>query len=146
MQGKNSYRVHDLLLDFARAKLKNPEETRTLNGIQCMFLETLRDHCVNGEWAKFQSKISNKEYYFKYLPYHLCSSEQYGQLLQLFFNFHWLEQKVKNTNLPSLLSDFRFITTKSRDIELLKSSLMLSADVIENNPDSISPQLLGKRN
>ena len=143
MQGKNSYRVHDLLLDFARAKLNDPEEKRTLNGIQCMFLETLRDHCENGEWAKFQG---NKEYFFKYLPYHLYSSGQYSQLLQLFFNFHWLEQKVKYTNLPSLLSDFRFLTTTSHDIELLKSSLMLSADVIENNPDSISSQLLGKRN
>ena len=134
-QGKKSYRVHDLLLDFARGKLRS-----TLTDVQCKFIEALNKKCVNGEWAKFQG---NKDYYYKYLPYHLYSSEQYGVLLNLFFDFHWLEQKVKETNLPSLISDFRFLGTDSYEIKLLKSSLMLSADVIEGAPDSIGPQLLG---
>ncbi len=135
-----SYRVHDLLLDFAQAKLR---ATGTLTDVQRLFLKTLRGKCVNGEWAKFQG---NKDYYFKYLPYHLYSSEQHSELLQLFFDFHWLEQKVKHTNLPSLLSDFRFQATASHEVKLLKSSLMLSADVIEKTPDSIGLQLLGNKN
>ncbi|XP_028408749.1 apoptotic protease-activating factor 1-like isoform X2 [Dendronephthya gigantea] len=136
LHGKNSYRVHDLLLDFARGKLRD-----TITDVQCMFIEALNRKCVNGEWAKFQG---NKDYYYQYLPYHLHSSEQYGVLLNLFFDFHWLEQKVKETNLPSLISDFRFLGTDSYEIKLLKSSLMLSADVIEKAPDSIGPQLLGR--
>ena len=79
----------------------------------------------------------------RYLPYHLDSSKQYGELLQLFFDFNWLQHKVKETNLASLISDFRFLGTASHEIKLLKSSLMLSADVIEKTPDSIGPQLLG---
>ena len=111
-----------------------------LTKVQHLFLDTLRGQCENGDWAKFQG---NKDYYFRYLPYHLNSSKQCGELLQLVFSFHWLEQKVKQTNLPSLLSDFRFLDEKSYEIKLLKSSLMLSADVIEKIPDSIGWQLLG---
>ena len=143
---KLSYRVHDLLLDFARAKL---QATGKLAHVQHLFLETLRGQCVNGEWAKFQG---NKDYYFTYLPFHLDSSKQHGELLKLFFHYNWLDQKVKQTNLPLLLSDFRFLNTDgmeqlksstSHEIKLLKSSLMLSADVIEKSPDSLGLQLLG---
>ena len=58
VQGKNSYRVHDLLLDFARGRLGDI----TITELQCMFLETLRDQCVNGEWANFKG---NKNYFFR---------------------------------------------------------------------------------
>ncbi|XP_028393317.1 apoptotic protease-activating factor 1-like isoform X2 [Dendronephthya gigantea] len=136
IHGKNSYRVHDLILDFARGKCRE-----TITDARRMFLDALRSHCKDGEWPGFQG---NKDYYFKYLPYHIHSSEEYGELLALFFNYHWLDQKVKQTNLPSLISDFRFLGTASHEIKLLKSSLMLSADVIEKHPDSIGLQLLGR--
>ena len=142
LQEKTSYRVHDLLLDFARKKLK---ATGTLTHVQRLFVETLRGQCVNGEWNT-TSTNNQKDYYFKYLPYHIYSSEQQSELLQLFFDLRWLQQKVKHTNLPSVVSDFRFLLTPPEEMELLKSSLMLSASVIEKNPDSICPQLLGNTN
>ena len=108
-------------------------------------MKTLRGQCVNGEWTT-TSSVSQKDYYFKYLPYHLHSSEQRSELLQLFFDFHWLQQKVKQTDLPSLIWDFRFLDTSTQEIKLLKKSLMLSADVIKENPNSIGPQLLGNKN
>jgi hypothetical protein len=143
LQGKTSYRVHDLLLDFARKKL---QASGTLPDVQRVFVKTLRGQCVNGEWTTTSSN-SQKDYYFKYLPYHLHSSEQHSELLQLFFHFHWLEQKVKHTNFPTLISDFRFLDTPlQHEIKLLKKSLMLSADAIEKNTSSIGPQLLGNKN
>ena len=142
LQEKKSYRIHDLLLDFARKKLK---ATGTLTDIQRLFVETLRGQCVNGEWNT-TSTNNQKDYYFKYLPYHIHSSEQQSELLQLFFDLHWLQEKMKHTNMPSVVSDFRFLSAPPEEMELLKSSLMLSAYVIENNPDSISPQLLGNTN
>jgi hypothetical protein len=142
LQGKTSYRVHDLLLDFARAKLR---ASGTLTDVQCFFVKTLRGQCVNGEWNT-TSTTYQKDYYFKYLPYHIFSSEQHGELLQLFFDFQWLEQKVKQTDLPSLISDFRFLDTPPQEIKLLKKSLMLSGPTIERNPDSIGQQLLGNKN
>ena len=143
LQGKTSYRVHDLLLDFARKKL---QASGTLTDVQRVFVKTLRGQCVNGEWTT-TSSTSQKDYYFKYLPYHLHSSEQHSELLQLFLHFHWLEQKVKHTNVPSLISDFRFLEMPlQHEIELLKKSLMLSADAIEKNMSSIGPQLLGNKN
>jgi hypothetical protein len=108
-------------------------------------VKTLRGQCVNGEWTTTSSDF--KDYYFKYLPYHLHSSEQHSELVQLFFHFHWLEQKVKQVNVPSLISDFRFLKTPLQDeIKLLKKSLMLSADVIGKNPSLIGPQMLGNKN
>jgi len=142
LQEKTSYRVHDLLLDFARKKLK---ATGTLIDIQRLFVETLRSQCVNGEWNT-TSTSNQKDYYFKYLPHHIHSSEQQSELLQLFFDLNWLQQKVKHTNMPSVVSDFRFLSTPSEEIELLKSSLMFSAYVVEKNPDSICLQLLGNTN
>ena len=142
LQEKTSYRVHDALLDFARKKLK---ATGTLTDVQRLFVETLRGQCVNGEWNT-TSTSNQKDYYLKYLPYHIYSSEQQSELLQLFFDLHWLQQKVKHTNIPSVVLDFRFLSTPSKEVELLKSSLMLSADVIEKNPRSICQQLLGKKN
>ena len=56
LEGKNSYRVHDLLLDFARGKLGDFIE------VQIMFLESLRGQCMNGEWASFKG---NKSYFFR---------------------------------------------------------------------------------
>ncbi|CAB3995906.1 WD repeat [Paramuricea clavata] len=139
LQGKTSYRVHDLLLDFARAKLR---ATGTLTDVQRVFAKTLRGQCVNGEWTT-TSSTSQKDYYFKYLPYHFHSSKQHSELIQLLFDFHWLEQKVKHNDLPSLISDFRFLDTPlQHEIKLLKKSLMLSAEAIEKNPSSIGPQLL----
>ena len=143
LQGKTNYRVHDLLLDFARKKL---QASATLTDVQRVFVKTLRGQCVNGEWTT-TSSTSQKDYYFKYLPYHLHSSEQHSELVQLFFHFDWLEQKVKQTNVPSLISDFRFLNTPlQHEIKLLKKSLMLSADAIEKNMSSIGPQLLGNKN
>ncbi|CAB4038887.1 Hypothetical predicted protein, partial [Paramuricea clavata] len=140
LQGRTSYRVHDVLLDFARAELR---ATGTLTDVQRLFVKTLRGQCVNGEWD-ITSSTCQKDYYFKYLPYHIFYSEQYNELLQLFFDFYWLEQKVKQIDLPALILDFRILDTPSHEIKLLKSSLMLSADVIEKNPDSIGPQLQGR--
>ncbi len=140
LQGKTSYRVHDLLLDFARTSARD-----TLTDVQRLFVKILRGQCVDGEWT-INSSIYQKDYYFKYLPYHLHSSEQHDELLALFFDFHWLEQKLKQTDLPSIMSDFRFLTTPFDEIKLLKSSLMLSADIIEKNRNSIGPQLLGNKN
>ena len=141
LQEKTSYRVHDLLLDFARRKLK---VTGSLTGVQRLFVETLRGQCVNGEWNE-NSTTAQKDYYFKFLPYHISSSEQHGELLQLFFDLNWLQQKVKHVDLPSVVSDFRFLGTLSQETQLLKSSLMLSFPVIEKNADSICPQLLGNK-
>ena len=142
LQQKTSYRIHDLLLDFARKKLK---AMGTLTDVQRLFVEILRGQCVVGEWNT-TSTNNQKDYYFQYLPYHIYSSEQQSELLQLFFDLHWLQQKVKHTNLPSVVSDFRFLSTPPEEMELLKSSLMSSAHVIEKNPDSICSQLLGNRN
>ena len=139
---KTSYRIHDLLLDFARKKLK---ATGTLTDVQRLFVETLRGQCVNGEWNT-TSTSNQKDYYFKYLPYHIYSSEQQSELLQLLFDLHWLQQKVKHTNIPSVVSDFRFLSTPPEEMELLKSSLMFSAYATDKNPDSICPQLLGNTN
>jgi hypothetical protein len=129
-------------LDFARAKLR---ASGTLTDVQCSFVKTLRGQCVNGEW-NITSSTQQKDYYFKYLPYHIFSSEQHGELLQLFFDFQWLEQKLKQTDLPSLMTDFRFLHTQPQEIKLLKKSLMISHSVIEKNPDSIGQRLLGNKN
>ena len=137
-----SYRVHDLLLDFARRKLK---ASGTLTDVHRLFVKTLRGQCVNGEWNT-TSTDSQKDYYFKYLPYHLYSSEQQSELFQLFFDLHWLQQKVKHSNMPSVVSDFCFLSTPPEEMELLKSSLMFSAYATDKNPDSICPQLLGNTN
>ena len=128
LQGKTSYRVHGILLDFARWRLL---ERGTYTDVQRLFVKILRGQYVDGEWT-ITSTICQKDYYFKYLPYHLHSSKQHDELLALFFDFHWLEQKLKQTKLD--------------EMKLLKSSLLLSADIIEENPDSIGPQLLGNKN
>ncbi|XP_046844973.1 uncharacterized protein LOC124438807 isoform X2 [Xenia sp. Carnegie-2017] len=143
MEMKNSYRVHDLVLDYAREKLRNedPSKQRSVEDVQCQFLDALREQCTDREWPRFNGK---RNYFFRYLPYHLHSAKQYEELQQLFFNFHWLQEKAKETNLPSLISDFRFLEHPSDEIKLLKSSLMLSADVIESTPNSIGTQLLGR--
>jgi hypothetical protein len=142
LHGKKSYRVHDLLLDFAQTKL---QDMGTLNDVQDKFVKALRGLCVDGEWND-NSTTCQKDYYFKYLPYHIYSSGRHGELLQLLFDLHWLKQKVKHINVFSVISDFRFVDTESKEIQLLKSSLMFSADVINENPDSICPQLLGNSN
>ncbi len=128
LQGKTSYCVHDLLLDFARRRLL---ARGTLTDVQRLFVKILRGQYVDGEWT-ITSSTCLKDYYFKYLPYHLHSSKQHDELLALFSDFHWLTQKLKQTNLD--------------EMKLLKSSLLLSADIIEENPDSIGPQLLGNKN
>ena len=136
LHGRKSYRIHDVVLDFTKKKL---QDTVALSDAQSSFVKVLRDQYVKGEWNSNQ-----KDYYFKYLPYHIYSSEQQSELLHLFFDLHWLQQKVKHTNISSVVSDFRFLDPLSEKMKLLKSSLMLSADIIEKNPDSIYPQLLGR--
>ena len=144
MEKKSSYRVHDLVPDYAREKLRNeyPSKQRSVEDVQRQFIDALREQCTNREWPRFNG---NRDYFFRCLPYHLHSLKQYEELHQLFFNFQWLQQKVKETNLPSLISDFRFLEHLSDEMKLLKSSLMLSADVIESSPNSLGTQLLGNK-
>lgn len=138
-KGMKSYRIHDLLLDFARGKLRRGG--CPIRHVQSSFLDVLRGQCASGQWSKFPK---DSEYFFTYLPYHLYSAEEFGELLHLFFDFEWLQRKVKVTSLASLISDFRFSGCASHELKLLKSSMMLSADVLDKKPDALGAQLLGR--
>ena len=139
-EGKMAYRVHDLLLDFTRGKLR--QMGHRISDVQVNFLEMFRRQCENGDWSKFPE---DNEYYFTYLPYHLHSAEKLEDLLRLFFNFEWLQRKMNVTSLTSLISDFRFLDhCTSLELKLLKSSLMLSADVLFKRSVEMGAQLLGR--
>ena len=139
-EGKMAYRVHDLLLDFTRGKLR--QMGHRISDVQANFLEMFRRQCENGDWSRFHE---DNEYFFTYLPYHLHSAEKFEDLLRLFFNFEWLQRKVKVTSLASLISDFRFLDhCTSVELKLLKSSLMLSADVLDKRSVEMGAQLLGR--
>ena len=138
-EGKKTYRVHDLLLDFTRGK--RLQCGHGIRDIQAEFLKTLRRQCVGGDWPNFPE---DNVYLFTYLPYHLCSAEKHEDLLHLFFDFKWLQRKVEVTSLASLISDFRFLSDAAQEPKILKSSLMLSADVLDKKPDGMGAQLLGR--
>ncbi|KAK3696679.1 hypothetical protein QZH41_003286 [Actinostola sp. cb2023] len=113
---EHCYVVHDMLLDYIRGRLirEREDESALLKAHQALL-----------------DKYKEKE----------CDLER--ELL----DFSWLKAKLEVTDLASLLADFRYLSSdiqSKEEFKMLKSSLLLSSNIISSCKSQLSGQLLGR--
>ncbi|XP_032223290.2 apoptotic protease-activating factor 1 [Nematostella vectensis] len=142
---ENSYMVHDVLLDYLRGRIRvERNDTSALRNANQEFLELYKSKCLNEKWS---NGPKNDVYFFQHLAFHLMKAEKVKELEDLLLDFEWLRVKLDGADLSSLLADFRYLAAEQsgkEEVFLLRSSLMLSSNVISSSKDQLGPQLVGR--
>ena len=133
--------IHDILLDYARGKVKKERGVNAIKTQHKSLLEKYKSRCRDGRWA---CGPEGDQYYFQKLAYHLCEAGLNTELSCELKNFDWLQTKLQQTDFASLLSDFSQLKTEDDDVEVVRRALTLSSNVLSQNREQIGAQLLGR--
>ena len=136
-----SYLIHDILLDYLQGKIAQERGDYALEDAHKLLLLKYKSRCPGGSWS---SGPKGDTYFFQHLAHHLCAAGRTDELVQELSNFEWLQTKLEQTDLAFLLSDFNYIKDREEELELIRSALVLSSNVIAQNKQQLGPQVLGR--
>lgn len=132
--------LHDLVYDFATKLVREP---RTL---QQELLDAYRKQCPAG-WHTGP----NDGYFLQNLCHHLAAAEQTAELVQLLFDFNWLQAKTDKALVHELLSDYdEGLCTlpsnhpKHDTLATIQEGLRLLEPVISKDENQLAGQLIGR--
>jgi hypothetical protein len=128
---KKGMRLHDLQLDYVRAKFGNLKD---LNG---ELVDAYRKKCKEG-W--YTGPIDG--YFFEHLAYHLFNAGKNDELRELLFDPRWLKAKLETTNVNALITDYDLLGNS--DLQLIQGAIKLSAYAIENDISQLPSQMIGR--
>jgi WD40 repeat protein len=94
----------------------------------------------SGRWADLPR---SEGYLWRNLTHHLAGSGAAESLLELLFDFGFLQAKLEATDVNSLLRDYSYLMPAD-DARLLQDALRLSAHVLARDPRQLAGQLLGR--
>ena len=83
-------------------------------------------------------------YYFNNLAYHLQKAEQLNALEKLLLDFDWIEKKLSQTNIYSVLSDFSYNQPSSESVRTIHRTLTLCSHILAQYPHQLAAQILGR--
>ena len=138
---EGSYLVHDILHDYLQGKIEKERGEGALEHAHSSLLEKYRNRCHNGKWSRGPK---GDAYFFKNLAHHLCAAACTSELVDELSNFDWLQNKLEETDLAFLLSDFTHVIDKDEQLELIRAALVLSSNVISRSKNQLGPQILGR--
>ena len=81
-------------------------------------------------------------YFFGQLTRHLKEAGQIDELRQLLFDYDWLRAQLNTNGINSLLADYDWLTD-DKPLQLLQSTLRLSAHVLTTEPEQLIERLWG---
>ena len=136
-----SYLIHDILLDYLQGKIAQERGDYALEDAHKLLLLKYKSRCPGGSWS---SGPKGDTYFFQHLAHHLCAAGRTDELVQELSNFEWLQTKLEETDLAFLLSDFNYIKDRDEELELIRSALVLSSNVILKSKQQLGPQVLGR--
>jgi WD40 repeat protein len=82
-------------------------------------------------------------YLCRNLAYHLLAAERVELLCKTLLTFDWLQTKLVVTDVPTLLSDFAFITGDV-EVAFVKEAIQLSSPIISSDKAQFPGQMLGR--
>ena len=118
--------MHDKMRDYLR---------ETADDLATMHAELLAN------WPDAYNLPS--EFAWHWYTYNLHFAEMDNELLTLLEDYQWLKAKLENTNVNSLIRDFRYLED-GHPLHLVKSAIRLSAHMLTRHPQEFAAQLLGR--
>jgi WD40 repeat protein len=82
-------------------------------------------------------------YAWRWLTYHLAAAGRHNDLKHLLLDFRWLERKLEETDISSLIRDYDWLRSDPA-IQLVQGALRLGAHIIASDPVQLAGQLLGR--
>jgi WD40 repeat protein len=128
------YELHPLMRQYAASKVG---DNRNLHRY---LIESYKIIC-NGDWPS----IKNDGYFFQHLAFHLVhgDADNIQELRNLLFNLHWIESRLKYTDITALISDYSYINN-DKEINRCRDALRLSAYVLSRDIRQLPGQILGR--
>ena len=123
--------LHDLQYDYI---LKQVED---LSGLHQRWLDAYKEKCDQG-WASGPQD----GYFFGQLTRHLKEAGQVDELRELLFDYDWLRAKLTARGINGLLADYGWLTD-DKLLQMLQSTLRLSAHVLVTKPQQLTQRLWG---
>ena len=126
-------KLHDRLRDYVRGKF-SPSTTKKLHKRLC---DSYKKRY--GEWHRGPED----GYFFENIAYHFSLAGNRRELLNLLFDYKWLERKLEATSVSSLLADCA-LAQGDPDVNLLSQCLTLSAPALSRDKTQLASQLIGR--
>ena len=82
-------------------------------------------------------------YAWQRAAYHLVQAGRKHDLRRLLLNFNYLETKLTATGANALIADYNYLP-EDKELQLVQSTLRLSANVIARDPRQLAGQLTGR--
>ncbi|MBT9310638.1 NB-ARC domain-containing protein [Leptothoe kymatousa] len=123
--------LHDLQYDYIGKQVKD------LPGLHQRWLDAYKEKCGQG-WAS----CPQDGYFFGQLTRHLKEAGQVDQLRSLLFDYDWLRAQLTANGINGLLADYDWLTD-DKLLQLLQSTLRLSAHVLATKPQQLNQRLWG---
>lgn len=96
----------------------------------------------------------NDGYCFQHLPAHMLKAHRIGELLNLLTDLYWIRKKLDAAGFQSLMRDYADVLSVAptapiddgwrSDLKDLKDALRLAATVLNDSPDQLASQLIGR--
>ena len=121
--------LHDLQYDYLRSQQID------LSHLHKHLLVAYRKKCPEG-WHKGP----NDGYFFEHIAHHLIRAGQRAVLQDILFDLRWIQAKLINTDINSLLADYDHLPDNT-ELQLIRGALQLSAHVLSQDPRQLPSQL-----
>nr|XP_006814872.1 PREDICTED: apoptotic protease-activating factor 1-like [Saccoglossus kowalevskii] len=164
--GKESYKVHDLVLQYAQHKFEDVLGKGSLYQRQCYLIDQYRDDCnrqdlscpkqpnslheIHAEDGKDDVfpwwKIHSDGYIYTHLVHHLMKAGFDKEVRLLLISYQWIKTKLTHTDIASVISDYeQYFKLKYVDesTDIMYAALTFTAPVVAKHNDQLPNQLLG---
>lgn len=121
------YTIHDLLLDYIR------QTSVTLKDAHGQLLQNL------GDPLKLEDAYS-----WNYYVWHLVEARQTEIAKKLLLDYEWIQLKLKQTDIYSLLYDIDQLTKAEPGFQRLNAALTSCQNIITEDPRQLKTQLIGR--
>jgi hypothetical protein len=84
-----------------------------------------------------------ERYAWQWYAYHMVGAGRQAELRVLLLSAAWLEAKLAATDVTALTVDFDYLPSEE-DLQLVQGAIRLSSNVIANDPDQFTSQMVGR--
>ncbi|CAH1268879.1 APAF1 [Branchiostoma lanceolatum] len=131
----STYRLHEIVRDFARSKLGDEEPS-------------VHRHLIESYRAKLGSGLEDSwsdGYCFQHISCHFRRAGMTDRLMKILVSYSWLKAKLKTTDFFALLSEFQDLDLDlPESVVQVREAFSLSGRVLCSDKSQLGAQLLGR--
>jgi hypothetical protein len=121
--------------------IRQPDNT---HGIYHLSLQDGHKCLADWGWAEYGRGVQSASLYcFRQLVAHLHEADRNDQVRTVLLDFDWLQGKLETCEVNALIEDYAYLP-EDKDLQLVQSSIRLSAHVLARDPAQLAGQLIGR--